>query len=141
MSRIRGTRKRKSERQRTIERLDGLFSEYIRRRAMLRAGGCEKCGGSKADYKQLQAAHFHGRGRFSVRWDVRNSVGVCGGCHRHIDAQYAVKQEFALSILGQEDYDRLYVLAYMTSKQTGLDLGMVEMYLREELRRIEKGNY
>jgi len=128
--------KKRTDRQRQIARCDALHREFIRRRAMLRVGGCERCLKVKASFKDLDTAHCHGRGKHSVRWDERNSLGLCGGCHRHIDAQLSEKEALFRRILG-DDYDRLFVLANMSSKQSGLDLTMVEIYLKQLLKGME----
>ena len=101
---------------------------------MSRAGGCERCHQSKLSYKDLQAAHFHSRNKHTARWDIRNSVGLCGGCHRHIDGNKEAKLEFEIKCLGVDEYDSLYVLAEMTTKQAPVDLKLKEIELRELLK-------
>ena len=125
----------KTPRQKQVDKLDKLFSEYIRQRAMQRAGGCERCGAGKTSYKQLDAAHCHGRSKLTVRWDERNCAGICGGCHRTIDSQITAKEELFRRLLGDE-YDRLYILAQMTTKQSPIDMAMVEVYLKELLKEV-----
>ena len=70
----------KTERQRVEMMLDALWREYIRRRAIRLAKGCQyklKCRIPVRVYLGLEAAHLHGRGMRTVRWDPRNGVGVC----------------------------------------------------------------
>jgi len=87
-------RREKTDRQKIETLLDELYREYIRRRAMKRVGGCERCHTPKLSYRDLQAAHFHTRGGHTTRWDIRNSVGLCGGCHMYIDSHEEEKIEF-----------------------------------------------
>jgi hypothetical protein len=54
-------------------RADRLFSRYIR----ARDGRCVECG--KTD--SLQCAHLVSRRYHAVRWDERNAVALCQGCH------------------------------------------------------------
>lgn len=98
---------------------------------MKRAGGCERCGTPKRDYKELQTAHFHSRRKYTVRWDERNSVGLCGGCHLYLDSHIDAKKEFARQLLGDQEYEALYIRAEMTSRQSPIDYGLVEIYLRQ----------
>lgn len=130
-----GRTPRKTERQKTAARLDSLFRELIRLRAMKLAGGCQRCLSPKKGYKDLDTGHCHGRGKRTVRWDPRNAAGICGGCHRYIDAQITAKESLFRKLLG-DDYDRLYILANMTSKQSPIDYKLVEIYLKEEIRRL-----
>jgi len=130
------TRGKKSDRQKMIDKLDVLFSEYIRRRAMKVASGCQRCMTSKRSYQDLQAAHCDGRGNLTVRFDVRNALGLCGGCHMFIDAHPAEKELLFRKALGDEDYEALYVLSHMSSKQSPVDLKLKEIELRELLKEL-----
>ena len=128
--------KRKSVAHLKTHRLDDLYREYIRKRAMKRAGGCERCGTPKQSYKELDTAHFHSRRKHTVRWDERNAVGLCGGCHLYLDSHINAKGEFAKNLLGEEEYERLYVLAEMTTKQSPIDYAALELYLKQLLKEL-----
>jgi len=125
----------KTDNRRVRKRLDSLFREYIRKRAMKRCGGCERCHAKKGSYKDLQTAHFHSRSKYTLRWDERNAVGMCGGCHMYLDSHPEDKIEFERQILG-DDYDKLYVLAHMTTKQSPIDYILVEIYLKQLLEQL-----
>ena len=130
--------KRKTDRQKTEDRLDALFREFIRMRAMARVGGCERCGAMPPGYKGLQTAHFHSRRKHTVRWDIRNSVGLCGGCHMYLDSHIDAKQEFAKKLLGDEEYERLYILAEMTTKPSPIDYNLIGIYLKQKIKELEE---
>lgn len=87
--------------------LDKLFSAFIRRRAMSRVGGCERCLRPKTDYKQLQCSHFHGRAKKSVRWDEDNAVGLCYGCHKHLTSFPLEHTDWFREHLGELNFDLL----------------------------------
>lgn len=133
-------RKQKTDFRKIVIKLDNLYSELIRRRAILRRHGCERCGRWKSDWKELQAHHFCSREHFTTRWDERNGVGLCGGCHRHVQANDDVNKELLARVLPDE-YERegLYVLTNMTTKQCPVDYKAVEVYLREMIRRLRDG--
>ena len=130
------TRRKKTDKQKQEVLLDQLYRDYIRMRAMKRVGGCERCHTRKRDYHELQAAHLHTRGGHTTRWDIRNGVGLCGGCHLYIDAHEQEKIDFGIQILGVEEYESLYVLAHMTTKQSPVDLKLTEIILRELLKEV-----
>lgn len=133
-------KRKKTDRQRAEARLDTLYREYIRKRAMKRMGGCERCGEPKRSYKELQTAHCHGRGKHTVRWDERNGAGICGGCHLYIDAQITAKEELFRRLLSDDEYDRLYIIAEMNTKQSPIDYKLIEIYLKEQIRELEVRN-
>ena len=130
------TRKKKTDRQKRQVILDGLFSLYIRKLGMKLAGGCQYCGTPKFSYKSLDTCHIHSRRKLTVRWDPRNAFAGCAGCHLYLDSHIDAKQEFARKLLGDEEYERLYVLAEMTAKQSKIDYKLIEIQLLELLKEV-----
>jgi len=121
-----------------LDKLDVLFSEVIRRRAIQRVGGCERCLQGKVSWKDLQCAHFHGRSKKSVRWDTDNSAGICGGCHMYLDGQAVEKVEFFKKLLGEESFDCLQNRARTPARF--IDRTAIELYLKQELENLKGGN-
>lgn len=119
------------------KRLDNLFSEYIRKRAMQRVGGCERCHSQKTSYKDLQTMHFHSRKKHTVRWDERDAAGGCGGCHLYLDSHPQEKIDFFRNLLGELEYDKLYIIANMTTKQSPIDYNLLEIYFKQLLKELE----
>ena len=129
-------KQQRTERQRFEVMLDALWREYIRRRAIRGAKGCQyklKCNIPVRSYLGLEAAHLHGRGRRTVRWDPRNGVGVCHYCHRYLDTHPKEKHRFFKELLGEKEYWRLFQLANMTTKSAPVDYEKIEANLRERL--------
>ena len=116
-------------------KLDELFSEFIRKRAMSRVHGCERCLAGKIDYKQLQCAHLTGRWRKSTRWDEDNAIGACGGCHRVLDRDHIEKEEFIKEHLGEEGYNLLKARARTPARY--LDENALTLYYKEKIRLLE----
>lgn len=115
-------------------RLDKLCSEYIRRRALVRCGGCERCGHPKTDWHELQWAHLISRNYLKTRFNPDASCGLCGGCHRYIDSvNPRAKEELAVKLLGSEKYEILYAEA---QKGGTVDYKLWELYLTEELKSV-----
>ena len=125
---------------------DVLFSEYIRKRAIIRCGGCEKCGAQKYDiqkdngdvlpaWKQLQCAHLISRVHHGIRSDPDNALGLCPGCHFFIDREPKVKELFIIEKIGLYTYQQLKI------KKAGvhhIDHVAVILYLK---RLIAELNY
>jgi len=126
--------------------LDDLFSEYIRKRAMARVGGCEKCLAKKCDmtkedgsifpaWKQLQCSHFHGRGNHSIRWDEDNAAGLCGGCHMYFTANPSEHKAWFVARLGE-----LGEALLEGRKREGMpDKEAIKIYLKVKLEELSKG--
>ena len=66
------------------QKLDKLFSEYIRRRYANHEGtvSCFTCGVVK-HWKQQQAGHFQSRSHHSTRWDEKNVQVQCVKCNMY----------------------------------------------------------
>lgn len=131
------TRRRKTEKQKWIARLDALASEYVRKRAMQRVGGCERCKQGKVSWHDLDWAHYHSKNKHSIRWDESNAAGLCGGCHRYIDDHAYQKVEFFRTLLGQEEFDRINLRAEVTMRSAATDYQAIEIYLKIKLSELE----
>jgi hypothetical protein len=129
-------RRHKTDRQKQEAKLDMMWSDYIRLRAMKTTGGCQRCLAPKESFLRLQAAHLFSRKHHTTRWDTQVGVGICGACHMWIDSHAEDKIAFATKILGEEEYERLYVLSNMTTKQSPVDLTLKEIELKELLKEV-----
>ncbi len=130
------------------KKLDDLFSEYIRKRAMAKVGGCERCLTVKNDitkedgkilpaWKQLQCSHFWGRKRLSVRFDEANCSGLCGSCHLYFTSNPEEHRAWMLKRLGQREYDMLEARASRISRKGGFDENAMYLWLKSELAKLE----
>ncbi len=114
--------------------LDILFSEVIRRRAVVRHNGCERCLKPMA-WQRLQCSHFWGRAKRSVRYDEDNANGFCFGCHQYLGSHPAEYASWKLQELGQKAYDLLDVRAHQVRGQK-LDTKIISLYLKEKLKEL-----
>jgi len=132
-----------------IDPLDKLFSEYIRRRAIQRCGGCERCGTIKPDltredgstfpgWMSLQCSHFHGRTKKSVRFDPDNAAGLCAGCHMYLEhnplAHYEWFKEYLIETAGAQAFEYLNIRAQTPQK---VDKEAINVYIKQLLKEME----
>lgn len=78
------TKKRQSSDSWLNKQLDKLWSQKVREK-----GYCEYCG-KKPPEVVLHAHHIYSRRHYSTRWDVKNGLCICTGCHlykAHKDVQ------------------------------------------------------
>ena len=125
--------------------LDKLFSQYIRMRAIIRVGGCERCFSPKFDiekdngktfpaWKQLQCSHFIGRGKRSVRFDSDNAIGICGGCHMYLTSHPLLHVEFFKQRLGEIEFDLLNARAHIPTRY--LDKNTLSLYYKAKIKEM-----
>ena|SRR3990167_1319508 len=120
-----------------IDKADALFSEYIR---LLRKK-CERCGrrGEMTQkglpIKGLQASHFHGRRKESVRYDPLNVDCLCIGCHKHFTINRDLYREWKKEKLGERQYDLLQLLAETPVKK---DRIMSLLIIKEMMKTLDE---
>lgn len=133
---IKKPRREKTDKQKAADRLDELASEFVRKRAIMRVEGCERCHQGKISWKDLQWAHYRSRNKHSVRWDESNAAGLCGGCHTHLDRNPYEKVEFFRNLLGQEEFDRINLRAEVVT-HGATDYKAIEIYLKLKIQELE----
>src|SRR5712692_164308 len=93
---------------------DALWAAAIRRRDNFM---CRKCGRSD---RQLNAAHYIGRRKMSVRWSLENGFLLCSRpCHAEFDLgknrdRTGPSDVWVKEQLGKREYERLLILANVT---------------------------
>ena len=129
-----------------ITALDRLFSEFIRKRAIQRVGGCERCGHPKYDiqkddgsifpaWKQLQCSHYIGRQVKAVRYDEDNAAGLCGACHMYFEAHPDEHEAFYVNRLGRDGFDMLKKREQMPTRY--VDENAIRVYLKAKIKELE----
>ena len=108
-------------------KLDKEISRIVRSR-----GICARCS-KGAEEKTMQCAHIFHRRHFSVRWDLKNCLCLCGGCHifwAHLEP--ILFTEFVKKYLGSYEYAQLKLRARQIKQWTIPE--MIE--LLEELKKL-----
>ena len=82
---------------------DKYFSVCVRERAENR---CERCGGSP-ERGGLHCSHFHGRGKWSVRFAPENATALCMGCHLYFGSHPVEHTEWQREKLGDYWFEAL----------------------------------
>ena len=108
-----------------IRPADTLFSKWVRRN-----GKCEICG--RSDIK-LEAAHYFGRRKESVRFDERNVHCLCWTCHKksHEDLNYY--KDWLINELGQDGFDRL---EYDSNQRGDKDDQLVIIFYKDKVKEL-----
>ena len=125
---------RKPSRKTLINKLDRIFSEFIRRRkAKNEIAECVTCG-KKDHWKNLQAGHFMSRKHYSTRWDERNVEVQCVSCN-----VYRYGEQFKFSkYLGEDLSNELLALSRETVKFKDWEIQEMIKMFTEKIERLEK---
>jgi len=128
---------KKPTRKKIVQKLDTIFSRYIRLSNADHTGYCE-CVTCKKKYhwKNIQAGHFMSRKHHSTRWDEQNVFPQCVGCNI-----YKSGQQYKYSLfLGSEVAEQMYQKSNQVVKYSTFELEMLINKYTELVKELEK-NY
>lgn len=106
-------KRRKTKRSTQRNKCDRLFSLLVRARDKV----CCKCGTSQ----HLQCAHIFSRGYMNTRWDFRNAIALCSGCHKWFTHHPIEWEDFIIARVGEEEFYAVRALACRTDIKVDYD--------------------
>ena len=127
---------KKSTRKKLIEKLDKVFSQYIRLREAKNGNSeCFTCG--KVDHwKRLQNGHFMSRKHLSTRWDETNCQVQCAGCNVF---RYGEQYKFSVGLdtkYGSGTAESMLLKSKETSKIDNIELETKIKYYQDLVERL-----
>ena len=127
---------KKSTRKRLIDKLDKIFSQYIRlRESKNHNSECFTCG--KVDHwKKLQNGHFMSRKHLSTRWDETNCKVQCAGCNVF---RYGEQYKFSVGLnakYGDGTADAMLQKSRQTLKIDNAELEAKIKYYQDLVERL-----
>lgn len=114
------------------KKLDKLWSEVIRLK-----GYCELCG-RKSTEVVLHSHHIFSRRHFSTRWDIKNGLSLCNGCHlykAHKDIQEF--SDWVQNHFGDEYMKEIREKAHTIVKYTKEDKMRMIKELQEKIENLK----
>jgi len=110
---------------------DKLFSDLVRKRD---SWTCQVCGKVYPPPTQaLHAAHFWGRRKESVRFDLDNADALCFFHHQNFEQHPEEHRAWKLKQLGQDRFDALTVRANTPKKRDDV---MTKIILKQMLKEL-----
>lgn len=127
---------KKSTRKKLIEKLDKVFSQYIRLREAKNGNSeCFTCG--KVDHwKRLQNGHFMSRKHLSTRWDETNCQVQCAGCNVF---RYGEQYKFSIGLdvkYGKGTAESMLLKSKKTLKIDNIELETKIKYYQDLVERL-----
>ena len=121
-----------------IDKLDALFSKYIK----LKAGGrCEFCG----ECPKPRAYHCHhgvaGRRYLNTRWEEDNCAALDFTCHNLLEDFPSINQDFFKKRIGTKRMEELEVIARTYNKMTMERKEAIKVSLEEKIKLLEGENH
>ena len=122
-----------------VERLDKVFSKYIRLRDAMPSGmfRCISCGKIKP-IGQADCGHFHSRTHMSTRFDEDNCHAECRYCNRFSADHLIGYRENLIRKIGEQRYLLLEVKAHETRKWSHFELEQLTKYYKALVGKLQK---
>jgi hypothetical protein len=143
-SHIRNWRKpaKKSEKSKLVEKLDVVFSEFVRLRDSDHNGivECIICQ-DKQHWRDVDCGHYQDRDHMGTRWDEVNGNGECRECNRYSDVPTYIYAAKINQKYGAGAADRMDKLAKSTVQFEDHELKKMYDYYRDQVKILkeEKG--
>lgn len=128
-----------------VEKLDRIFSLYIRLRDSMPNGMCRciSCGKIKP-FADMDNGHYWSRMHTGTRWDEDNCNAECAACNRMSGGEHMIGyRENLIKKIGQQRFDFLEVKAHAIVKRDPFVLQqLIKLYEKKVDELIEqKGFY
>ncbi|MDX9847435.1 MAG: recombination protein NinG [Tenuifilaceae bacterium] len=123
----------------TINRLDRVFSEFIRLRDANANGyvRCISCG--KIDHwKEVDCGHYVNRKHLSTRWHEKNCNAQCRACNRFDEGNMLGYTKGLVNKYGPSVLDELDVLKHQVSKLNDFDGGLLLKHYQDRVKELKK---
>ena len=122
-----------------VERLDKVFSKYIRLRDAMPSGlfRCISCGKIKP-IGQADCGHFHSRTHMSTRFDEDNCHAECRYCNRFSADHLIGYRENLIKKIGEQRFLLLEVKAHETRKWSHFELEQLVKYYKALVEKLQK---
>jgi hypothetical protein len=132
-------KKIKSKKKLCFERCDKLWREII----YLRAKGKSEISGAPTDKNNRNAHHVWGKKTNTLRFDIRNGINLT--VYEHIYQAHSSDPSVSIPFQNRIEYyikqregEKIYEMFQIEKNQTGSDIFMIEIYLNEELKKLQR---
>lgn len=136
-------KKKKTEKRKLIEKLDAVFSQYIRLRDASPKSGLVRCisCGSVHHWTKIQNGHYESRANMATRWSEANCHPQCVACNVMMHGNILAYRRAMVKMYGENAVNQIEVLAHTTKQWSTWELEeMIKYYtaLRDKLK-ADKG--
>lgn len=122
---------------RLVNKLDRVFSLYIRLRDVMPNGyvRCISCGKIKK-FEDVDCGHFHSRRHMSTRYDEDNCSAECRYCNRFSADHLIGYQLNLIKKIGEKRFELLNVKAHTTYHYCDNELGSKIAFYNSEVKKL-----
>lgn len=122
---------KKSNRRRLVEKLDNIFSKYIRLKEAAPMTGLVKCisCGRTYDWRDIQNGHYASRANMATRWSETNCHPQCYACNVMRHGNMIEYRHALVKLYGEQGVEQIEAEAHTTRKFAEWELeDMIKYY-------------
>jgi hypothetical protein len=128
----------KSNRSKKIERLDTVFSKFIRRRDCgFTYGRCISCG-TIVTYANCHNGHYVNRQHMALRFDEQNCNAQCVNCNSFDEGNVQGYRRGLIAKIGEKATDMLEIRKHNTCHLSEVELDLLISVYKKKLQQIEQ---
>jgi hypothetical protein len=129
--------KSKSTRSKKIDKLDTVFSRFIRRRDCgFTYGRCISCN-KIITFETCDCGHYINRKHMSLRYDEKNCNAQCISCNRFDEGSLQGYRRGLIEKIGEKETDMLEIRKHNESKISEVELDILTAYYKNKLKELE----
>jgi hypothetical protein len=118
-----------TERKKLVDKLDKIFSKYIRAR--------DKRSVLSGSTENLVCSHVFSRVSYSLRWSEENCYAMTSGENYRHEFYPQYIYEWFITKYGQDKYDLLYAMWNKTTKFSNSDLQVLIKLYQDKLKEVD----
>lgn len=126
---------KKSNRSKKIDKLDRIFSEFIRKRDTTPYGYCISCN-KIITYDTCDCGHYINRKHMSLRFDEKNCNAQCRACNRFDEGAIQGYRRGLIKKIGEEATNMLEIRKHNTSKLSEPELDILIAYYKQKIKEL-----
>lgn len=129
-------KKSKSSRSKKIDRLDAVFSKFIRRRDCgFEYGRCISCG-KIITFNDCDCGHYINRKHMATRYDENNCNAQCRSCNRFSEGNIQGYRRGLIKKYGEKITDNLEIKKHNISKLSEAELDVLISYYKTKIKEL-----
>lgn len=129
--------KTKSDRSKKIDKLDTLFSKFIRLRDCAPIGRCISCG-KPITFETCDCGHYANRKHMSLRYDEQNCNAQCRACNRFDEGNMQGYRKGLISKIGEKAVEMLEIKKYNFCRMSSVELDLLIAIYKKKIEELEK---
>lgn len=133
-------KRKKTDKRRLVEKLDAVFSQYIRLKDAQPGTGYVRCisCGAVHHWTKIQCGHYESRANMATRWSERNCHPQCVACNIMQHGNLLAYRRNLVKMYGENEVNLIEVQAHSIRKWSEFELEEMMKYYSILVAQLRK---